>query len=265
VRCWAPCWERSACRRPTPRPPRRHAAPPPRRRPRSRATPSAPMKPRATSWCRYAPCCATPTPRPAWARAFLCRQRPHHHQLPRGQPARAGARALPRRLRAGGRQGGRGRAAGLRRAQRPGPAAREGPGRGHTAAGLSRRRSAAGARRTHLFAGQPAGHRLCRDRRHLQRPGAAQFLPAHLFRRRAQPRHERRPGARRRGPGGRHQCLQAAGWRPAELFDPRRIRPGPAGQIRLGPAHHQARACRSRAPARRAPGPADAALHRRSR
>jgi serine protease Do len=40
---------------------------------------------------------------------------------------------------------------------------------------------AAGARRAHLLARQPAGHRFCRHRRHLQRPGAAQLLPAHLF------------------------------------------------------------------------------------
>ena len=135
-------------------------------------------------------------------------RRPHPHQLPRRRRGRAQARALRPGLRDRRWPRGAGADPADRRAARPRAAEgrrRQAAGRRLRCAGVPHRRPAAGAGRAHLFAGQPARCRLRGHRRHLQRAGQAQLLPADLLRRRAQRRHERRPGARRAGARGRRQ------------------------------------------------------------
>ena len=90
----------------------------------------------------------------------------------------------------------------------------------------------AGPRRAHLRARQPAGRGLRGGGGRLQRPRRAQLHAHHLLRRLAVRRHERRPRARRPGPGDGRQRGHAPRRRAGEL--PRARRRG-AGAARARP------------------------------
>ena len=193
------------------------------------------------------------------------RRRTDPDELPRGQPGRAGAAALPAqfpdgrrrhrcvatggvRRRARSRAGAHGQAAGRCRVAR----------RVRVPAGHDR----AGAGRAHLLAGQSAGHRLRRRRGHVQRARRAQLPAADPVLGLAEPRHERRPGAGRQGPHRRRQRRHAAR-RPADqLPGAGRVRAGTDRTRREGEADHRAGGGRDGAPAARAPTAAHHALRR---
>jgi serine protease Do len=159
----------------------------------------------------------------------------------------------------------RSRAAGLRRAQRPGPAARENPGHGRTPQLAFRGADRPLARGERIYSlGNPLDIGFAVTEGTYNGLVQRSFYPRIFFGGALNPGMSGGPAL---DDAGQVVGINVSKRLDGDLLsfpDPRRIRPGPAGEIRLGPAHHQARPCRSRAPARRAPGPADAALHRRS-